>query len=193
MPREWPGSRQRRSDVQIHTGGPDRPYSSYMQRCQERQEDPLDTPILYQTCSHLFLGRWGQPRCQVAGQALPAPSGIRLRAPRPAPRPPTCRLKTGWQMAPGGLRWQKQGSVASSVLWRMGVGAGGGEPPTWRAETGTSRRLQGTGLSWARDSASQGSHGHSMAPQGRASPGWRPRPHRERAGTSCVCAAPANP
>lgn len=129
MPREWPGSRQRRSDVQIHTEGPDRPYSSYMQRCQERQEDPLDTPILYQTCSHLFLGRWGQPRCQVAGQALPAPSGIRLRAPRPAPRPPTCRLKTGRQMAPGGLRWQKQGSVASSVLWRMGVGAGGGSRP----------------------------------------------------------------
>lgn len=67
-------------------------------------ESPLHTPTFHQTCSRLFLERWGQPKCKVAGWALPAPQSW---SPLPAPLPPTCCLETGWQMASGGFRWQE--------------------------------------------------------------------------------------
>ena len=115
---------------------------------------------------------WDPPAC-----SLPCPKAAYL--------PPENRVADGtW-----GAQVAEAGQCCEPCAVENGGGGGRGEPPTWRAETGTSRRLQGTGLSWARGSASQGSHGHSLAPQGRASPGWRPRPHRERAGTSCVCSS----
>lgn len=122
MPKEWPGLGQKWPDTQIHTEiHPDRPHCSYIhgEAKRESRAPSSHTPTLYQTCSHPFLERWIQPRCQVADQALLCLSGREFPTCSiwdllafSSPLPQDC-LKTEWQMAPGGLRWQKQGSVLS--------------------------------------------------------------------------------
>lgn len=56
----------------------------------KREGTPFHTPTLHQPCSHPFLGRWGQPRCQVAGQGTTRPIWDLPAFSAPAPGPPTC-------------------------------------------------------------------------------------------------------
>lgn len=122
-PREWPSSRQRRSDIRV------------LQRCQtgptahvcrdaKREGTPFHTPTLHQPCSHPFLGRWGQPRCQVAGQAPPAPSGICLHSPRACPR--AAYLPPGNRVADGtwGAQVAGPGQCCELCAVKNGVGLG---------------------------------------------------------------------
>lgn len=122
-PREWPSSRQRWSDIRM------------LQRCQtgptahvcrdaKREGTPFHTPTLHQPCSHPFLGRWGQPRCQVAGQAPPAPSGICLRSPRACPR--AAYLPPGNRVADGtwGAQVAGPGQCCELCAVKNGVGLG---------------------------------------------------------------------
>lgn len=103
---------------------PDRSYCPRMQRCQERGH-PFHAPTLHQPCSHPFLGRWGQPRCQVAGQAPPAPSGICLRSTCPCPK--AAYLPPGNRVADGtwGAQVAGPGQRCELCAVKNGVGVGG--------------------------------------------------------------------
>lgn len=169
-------------------------YCSYMQRHQDR-----DTRNLPATHTQHFTRpalahsqRGGTARCQVAGLILPAPQGWdTLPAPSaclalaPAPRPPTCCLETGWQMAPRGLRWQQQGSILSGATaeghrgrgrWGAAhlVGRNPNLPEAVGNGPGPGERRRLPGRPWA-----------LHATTGLSQPRLEAKAHRERAGTNC--------
>lgn len=122
-PREWPSSRQRWSDIRVLQRCQTGP-TAHVCRDDKREGTPFHAPTLHQPCSHPFLGRWGQPRCQVAGQAPPAPSGICLRCPCPCPK--AAYLPPGNRVADGtwGAQVARPGQRCELCAVKNGVGVG---------------------------------------------------------------------
>lgn len=171
---------------------PDRSYCSRMQRCQESRAPFPHTHTSPALLSSIPREVGTTPGAKVAGQAPPAPSGsacVSFRA--PAPGPPTCHLEIGWQMAPGGPRWQDQGSVKQGVVCCEERVVGGRHHLVGRNPN--LPEAAGSGMRWASSSASQAAVGTPCAPQGPSQPRLEANAHRERAGTSCVCSSDKTP